>query len=248
MAVIRVEKTKNYTVMSNYHLKDKNLSLKAKGLLSYMLSLPDDWDYSVRGLVSCLKEGKDGIQAALHELEKYGYLKREQGRTANGKLSGAIYTVMEIPLTEKPHTGKPLAEKPPQLNTNGLNINGISKEEDDDDKGWMETLKAYQDNINPAMGGMELEKLRDLFDSFGSKWVVDAIGEAVEHNARSLRYITVVLEQWHRDGYKVDKRKKKEAQPSKKNKPTQSDFDKVRAELERRAQDAGGNENLRASG
>jgi DnaD/phage-associated family protein len=249
MAVIRVEKTKNYTVMSNYHLKDKNLSLKAKGLLSYMLSLPDDWDYSVRGLVSCLKEGKDGIQAALHELEKYGYLKREQGRTANGKLSGAIYTVMEIPLTEKPHTGKPLAEKPPQLNTNGLNTDGISKEDDDDNKDWLETLKFYQNEINPVMGGWELERLGDLYDSFGSKWVVDAMKEAIERNARSLKYITAVLEQWQRDGYKVDKRKKKGNQPSKKKANySQDDFDKARAEMERRLNNAGDSENLRASG
>ena len=241
MAVIRVEKTKNYTVMSNHHLRDKNLSLKAKGLLSYMLSLPDDWDYSVRGLVSCLKEGKDGIQAALHELEQYGYLKREQGRTANGKLSGAIYTVMEVPLTEKPPTANPLAEKPPQLNTNGLSTDKQSKEiyKEEEDKDWQEVLKAYQNNINPMMGEWELEKLQDLFDDFKKVWVIEAIRYAVEHNARSLRYITVVLEQWHRDGFKVDSRKKGEPSKKKNKGYSQDEYEKVLAELERKDKDAG---------
>lgn len=73
--VFRVEKSKNYTVMSNYHLRDKNLSLKAKGLLSWMLSLPDDWDYSIAGIVACCKEGETTINTALRELQKFGYVK-----------------------------------------------------------------------------------------------------------------------------------------------------------------------------
>ena len=76
MSVYRVEKTGNFTIMSNRHLQDRRLSLKAKGLLSYMLSLPDDWDYSVRGLAVCCKEGADAIRHAIHELEANGYLRR----------------------------------------------------------------------------------------------------------------------------------------------------------------------------
>lgn len=75
MSVYRVEKTSNFTIMSNRHLQDRHLSLKAKGLLSYMLSLPDDWDYSVRGLAVCCKEGADAIRHAIHELEANGYLR-----------------------------------------------------------------------------------------------------------------------------------------------------------------------------
>ena len=74
MSVFKVEKTKDYTIMSNYHLRDKNLSYKAKGLLSFMLSLPDDWDYSINGLVSISKEGVKAIRNILQELQRYGYL------------------------------------------------------------------------------------------------------------------------------------------------------------------------------
>ena len=74
MSVFKIEKSKNYTVMSNYHLRDKNLSYKAKGLLSFMLSLPEDWDYSINGLVSISKEGVKAIRNILQELQRYGYL------------------------------------------------------------------------------------------------------------------------------------------------------------------------------
>ena len=96
MAVIRVEKNRNFTTMSNYHLRDKDLSLKAKGLLSQILSLPDDWDYSVRGLASICLEGKDCIVTTLKELEIKGYLVRKQLRDANGRLSGIEYIIYEI--------------------------------------------------------------------------------------------------------------------------------------------------------
>jgi hypothetical protein len=263
MAVIRVEKTKNYTVMSNYHLRDKNLSLKAKGLLSYMLSLPDEWDYSVRGLVSCLKEGRDGVQAALIELEEHGYLKRERVRTAGGKLGGTDYTVYEQPMTENPAQEKPAQEKPaqekpaqgnpPQINTKGINTDERNKEdknieEEAEEEGWQEVLKCYQNNIRPICGEIERDELLSLYQDYGKEWVIASIHESVKNDVRKRSYMKAVLERWKVDGFGVDNRKKKEAQPSKKNKPTQSDFDKVRAELERRAQDAGGNENLRASG
>ena len=76
MSVIRIHKNSNFTVMSNYHFKEKKMSLKAKGLLSLMLSLPDDWNYSVSGLVTLSKDGKDSVMSALGELETFGYLER----------------------------------------------------------------------------------------------------------------------------------------------------------------------------
>ena len=85
MAVFRVERTHNYTVMSNYHLRDKSLSLKAKGLLSQMLSLPEDWDYTLAGLARINAEGKDAIRAAVVELEKAGYVQRRQTTDKAGK-------------------------------------------------------------------------------------------------------------------------------------------------------------------
>lgn len=130
MGVIRVNKTKNYTVLSNYHFKEKKMSLKAKGLLSLMLSLPDDWNYSVSGLVRLSKDGKDGVMSALQELEKFGYLTRQQQFNAKGQFSGIEYNIFEEPQTENPITDKqnaayPIsanqdAENPPQLNTNQL--------------------------------------------------------------------------------------------------------------------------------
>lgn len=126
MPVIRVNKTKDYTVMANYHFRDKNLSLKAKGLLSMMLSLPDGWGYSVEGLVKLSTDGRDSINATLQELEKHGYLKRGRVRDANGKLGQAVYDIFERPITgfptlEKPTQGKPAQENPTLLNTNRLN-------------------------------------------------------------------------------------------------------------------------------
>jgi hypothetical protein len=116
MAVFRVEKTKDYTVMSNYHLRDKNISLKAKGLLSWMLSNTDDWDYTVAGIVAVMKESRDAINSALCELEDYGYLTRKQVRSSDGKFSDVEYIISEKPITENP-----ISENPQQINTNTNN-------------------------------------------------------------------------------------------------------------------------------
>ena len=134
MAVFRVHKNENYTVLSNYHFKEKGMSLKAKGLLSLMLSLPENWDYSAAGLVTLSKDGKDSVNAALKELEKFGYLKRTQAIDARGKFSGYNYEIFEQPFAveaekpttdkpfaENPSTEKPTTENPPQLNKNILN-------------------------------------------------------------------------------------------------------------------------------
>lgn len=144
MAVFRVEKTHGYTVMSNYHLNDKTISLKSKGLLSQMLSLPDTWDFTLRGLAYINKESIDAIRTAVLELEQHGYITRRQLRGEGGKLSNIEYTIyeqpqqpqaagasspcLENPITaspcsdkpclEIPNTVKPHTENPTQLNTN----------------------------------------------------------------------------------------------------------------------------------
>lgn len=100
MAIFRVAKTRDYTVMSNYHLRDKNLTLKAKGLLSLILSLPEDWNYTTRGLAAICKEGVDSIGAALRELESAGYLTRHRLRDRSGRISDTEYVVYESPRTE----------------------------------------------------------------------------------------------------------------------------------------------------
>ena len=131
MAVYRVQRTRDYTVMSNYHLKDKGLTLKSKGLLSMILSLPEEWNYTTRGLASICKEGVDAIGSALKELETAGYIVRRQLRGANGRITDTEYIIYEQPQpkkldmlpsdvvspdTENPDTVKPDTEKPAELN------------------------------------------------------------------------------------------------------------------------------------
>ena len=141
MAVFRIEKTRDYTVMSNHHLKDRTLTLKSKGLLSMMLSLPDEWNYTTRGLAAICREGVDSIGAALKELENHGYIRRTQLRDEKGKITDTEYVIYEMPqcepssspgtplpgtakpYTEKPDMGipdtaEPCTENPVQLNTN----------------------------------------------------------------------------------------------------------------------------------
>lgn len=136
MAVFRIEKTRDYTVMSNHHLRNTELSLKAKGLLSLMLSLPDNWDYTTKGLARICKDGVDSICAAVRELEEHGYVIRERVRGANGQLGSIEYTILEQPaepsperenpvqvkpILENPVLGKPEQENPAQLNKDKSN-------------------------------------------------------------------------------------------------------------------------------
>ena len=130
MSVVRVHKNANFTVMSNYHFKEKKMSLKAKGLLSLMLSLPDDWDYSIAGLTTLSKDGRDGVMSALGELEKFGYLERTRVINDKGQFAGVEYNIyehpQEKPVSEKPNQDNstlenPNSEKRDQLNTNSIN-------------------------------------------------------------------------------------------------------------------------------
>ena len=146
MAVFRIERTRDYTVMSNHHLRNANLSLKAKGLLSMMLSLPEEWNYTTRGLAAICKEGVDAIGSALKELETAGYIVRRQLRGANGRITDTEYIIYEQPQpkkldmlpsdvvspdTENPDMVRPDMEKPAELNieksnTQKQNIYGSS--------------------------------------------------------------------------------------------------------------------------
>ena len=116
MAVFRIEKTRDYTVMSNYHLRDMSLSLKAKGLLSLMLSLPENWDYTMKGLARICKDGIDSISGGIRELEAHGYLIRARVRGANGQLGSIEYTILEQPKAPSPTQEKPIRENPEQVN------------------------------------------------------------------------------------------------------------------------------------
>ncbi len=137
MAVCRIEKTKDYTVMANHHLRNKELSLKSKGLLSLMLSLPEDWDYTVKGLAYICKDGIDSINGTIKELEEQGYVLRKRLRNDKGQLTTTEYTILEQPqsldtsqsqpkrdnptlekpIQETPKQGEPILDNPHQLNT-----------------------------------------------------------------------------------------------------------------------------------
>ena len=138
MSVCRVVKTRDFTIMSNHHLKNRNLSLKAKGLLSYMLSLPEDWNYTIGGLTVVCMEGRDAIREAVKELERQGYVVRTRVRDEQGRLRNAEYTIYEVPhsvqdkpASENPEQGKAaqelseqedsVQENPRQLNTKQAN-------------------------------------------------------------------------------------------------------------------------------
>ena len=123
MAIIRVVKNKNYTTIGKYHLREKDMSLKAKGLLSQMLSLPENWDYSITGLTKINKESKDTISSVLKELEEFGYLKRNQLKDEFGKFTDVEYLIYEKPDTENPDT-----ENSPQYNTKLINKLNNKKE------------------------------------------------------------------------------------------------------------------------
>lgn len=153
MAVFRINKTRDYTVMSNHHLRNTALSLKAKGLLSLMLSLPDNWDYTTKGLAAICKDGIDSICSTVNELERHGYIIRERTRNEKGQLKEIEYTILEQPKTvlpeqEKPKQENPVLEKPEQAqpileNTAQLNTNILNKKELNTDVSITYPIKSY---------------------------------------------------------------------------------------------------------
>jgi len=159
MAVFRVNKNKNYTVMSNYHFKDKSLSLKAKGLLSQMLSLPDGWDYTVAGLCAINKESKPAITSALNELKQAGYLvvtKLMPNQTKSGRIE-YIYDIHEKPMTEKQGIEKlglvyQGVENITQLNTYNKNTNKLN------------TKESISKDIEQAHGTFGNQQINEMFD------------------------------------------------------------------------------------
>lgn len=169
MSVVRVNKTKNFTVLSNFHFKEKRMSLKAKGLLSLMLSLPDDWDYSIAGLVTLSKDGKDSVMSALAELEEFGYLTRTRKTDKKGRFSGVEYQIFEAPqpVSEKSNSATAKEdnsheENPTQLNTQ-LTNNLSNKEFKKSNKDNKDTdISLYEDILEEV----EDKELRQLYKDY----------------------------------------------------------------------------------
>ena len=193
MAVYRVNKTRGYTVMANFHLKDQKLSLKAVGLLSKMLSFNDGWQFSTRGLAAICEEGPDAILSALRELEEHGYLVRHRQRDAKGRMSNTVFEIYEQPQPVSPHRenphmenpdvdnpdmGKPHGDNPAQLNTDQVITNEQST-----------SLNKYQSINLDGMDRMdEREQYRELirdnleidFLSQNRRYDIDRVNEIVE--------------------------------------------------------------------
>ena len=188
MPVIRVKKNENYTVMSNFHLRDMRLSNKAIGLMCKMLSLPDNWNYTVNGLSAICKDGRDSISSQLKELEATGYLRRAQSRE-QGKFGDVEYILTEIPITEKPYTENPqesnegirvggtsnaenpitenpITEKPRQLNTNISNKEKKNKSNTKGSPEFAEALAAFAEHR---------KKLRKPMTDYAKKLLLDKL-------------------------------------------------------------------------
>jgi len=157
VAVFRVERTRDYTVMSNHHLKNKDLSLKAKGLLSQMLSLPENWDYTLAGLSAINRESKDAIRSAVNELEKAGYIRRRQTVDSRGKFSGNEYIIYEQP---QPLSASPSSENPTQLKIDQVNI----QEENTQGSNTHSILSGTPDVKRSEMNRNEIEQYRALIE------------------------------------------------------------------------------------
>ena len=169
MAVFRVERNTGYTVMSNHHLRNKELSLKAKGLLSQMLSLPEDWDYT-SGVSYINRESIDAIRTAVWELEKAGYITRRQGRDEKGKMTAIEYTIYEQPqppeldcpvlenptadnpILENPTTDNPTSENPTQLNKDIQRTDLPKKEKSNTDLSSTDSIPIHSLNPLPYDG------------------------------------------------------------------------------------------------
>ena len=191
MAVYRVNKNRGYTVMANFHLRDKSLSLKAVGLLSKMLSFNDGWKFSTKGLSAICKEGPDAILSALRELEKHGYLVRHRQRDGKGRMSSTLFEIYEepqelLPEPDKPHTEKPCVEKPDVDNPHGdksaqINTDQVVTQERNTD------LNNYQSINLDGMDRMdERERYREIIEENIEYEIMkdrpdgDRLGEIVE--------------------------------------------------------------------
>lgn len=195
MAVFRVEKTKDFTIMSNYHLRDKNLSLKAKGLLSQMLSLPEEWDYTLAGLAHINKESKDAIRSAVNELEQAGYITRRQTTTEGGRFGCNEYLIRErpvlpSPLPENPTTDStptaiPMSENPTQLNTNSSKTDKEKTELSSTD-----SLPISQKRNRTEVTAAEMQQYREIISQNIS---YDLLRQEYPHQQEQLEEILEIL-------------------------------------------------------
>ena len=202
--------------MSNYHLRDRNLSLKAKGLLSMCLSLTDTWDYSINGLTAISKEGRDAVLTAVRELEQAGYIVRTRTRDAHGRLRGAEYTIYEVPqrpdmpepaldlpMQENPSQENPLLDSPVQVNPAQLSNNQLSTEEINygEKKAVRHKYGVYQ---NVLLSDEELAKLQSEFPNDYAQRI-ERLSEYMASTGKSYKNHLATLRSWARREHPAQK-------------------------------------------
>lgn len=222
MAVFRVEKNSNYTTMCNYHLRDRNLSLKAKGLLSLFLSLPDEWHYSIRGIAAISKEGVDSINTALRELEEGGYLIRSQKRQENGRMGEIEYVIYEMPETalsdaDFPGTDLPYTENPDTVVSDTGNPREINKDKTNTERTNTEINKKreskqpvrhrYGQYRNVLLSDEEMEKLMNEFpNDYQNR--IERLSEYMASTGKSYKNHLATIRSWaRRDKQKAQEKK-----------------------------------------
>lgn len=210
MTKIKVNRTSDYTIMGNYHFREKDMSLSAKGLLSLMLSLPKDWDYSILGLVKLSSDGKDKIMNTLKELERFGYLIRTRRIDSKGKFNGYNYEIYERPYSENPYSEKPNTVNPPQLNTKEIkeeyNKEKINKKESvecellqefgfstrvcESINTWLSYKKEKKQSYKPVGLKTLLKSIQREVQKNGEESVVRAIDKSITNNYSGLFFAT----------------------------------------------------------
>ena len=207
MAVFRVEKNSGYTVMSNHHLRNRALSLKAKGLLSQMLSLPEDWDYTLQGLARINRESIDAIRQAIRELEQAGYIQRSRERDEKGRLRGADYVIFELPqpvpasvspTLENPTLEKPTQENPTLENPMQLNKDKLITEKQKKEGLNTDSIPIHSPNPSIRVAGddypAELVKAKFLkLDSHHIEFVMDCLRDNTTKVRNIKQYLRAML-------------------------------------------------------
>ena len=198
MAVFRIERTRDYTVMSNHHLRNHELSLKAKGLLSMMLSLPDDWNYTTRGLAKICKEGVDAIGNALRELETAGYIVRHQLRDRQGRISDTEYVIYEQPQPRQAETPGPDTDVPDTASPDTENPyldNPDTEAPDTDNPAQLNTKKSNTQKSNTDLSSTHsffLPAADGMTDGFEKK---AEIREQIEYDILCQQYDRMQLDE-----------------------------------------------------
>lgn len=219
MAIFRTHKNKNYSTIHNGFLKDPKLSLKAKGLLAYFLSRPDDWEFYTNEIIKNCRDGRDSISSAINELEQLGYIQRDFKRSDGGKFSGGYeYSVFETPQPkqEKPKSEnteigetrnreKPKSENPTLLSTESkLNTELILSTELQQIDSSSFPNKDIYDFYSKSGFGLLNKTLMEMLDAdievFGKEWIKDALTEAVRNGKYKLSYAEGILRNWKANG------------------------------------------------